>query len=300
MVSTSDVTVATILRRIVDTYAEVIAPMAKETIGEAADLLEAMHGQAILLQAAADGAGSQMLSVQKDCITERKARLAAESALEPFAKHGRIWRDARTDISDPVLIRANYTDNGETVAEAITIKTMQDAASALEPGSLLGSEIEKLKENARLAIDAGEEMIKTLTEERDANLEELGRVIMACPPGYRAGPASDGVKKMRADMEARQVAVKDLEWGDVRYVPDGPWSQTMLRQYTGHHNLGPFAGSYAIQEMEPGGAWGWWNTWTADIHYPDGVELTDVAAKAAAQADFATRINSVLAQGTPS
>ncbi len=49
-------------------------------------------------------------------------------ALEPFAKHGRIWREARTDVSDPVLIRAGYADNGDTFAEAITIKTMQDAA----------------------------------------------------------------------------------------------------------------------------------------------------------------------------
>ncbi|TPK59067.1 MULTISPECIES: hypothetical protein [unclassified Mesorhizobium] len=93
------------------------------------------------------------------------------------------------------------------------------------------------------------------------------------------------------------VQVKALEWGEIRHVPDTAWSESMLRQRIGHHNLGPFAGSYSIQEMEPGGAWGWWNTWTAE-RYPDGVEPTEDAAKAAAQADYEARILSALA--TPS
>ncbi|MBZ9984981.1 hypothetical protein LB521_27995 [Mesorhizobium sp. BR-1-1-8] len=90
------------------------------------------------------------------------------------------------------------------------------------------------------------------------------------------------------------VQVKALEWGEIRHVPDAAWSETMLRQRIGHHNLGPFAGSYSIQEMEPGGAWGWWNTWTAE-RYPDGVEPTEDAAQAAAQADYESRIRSALA-----
>lgn len=90
-----------------------------------------------------------------------------------------------------------------------------------------------------------------------------------------------------------KATVKLLEWGEIRQVPDGPWSETMLRQRIGHHNLGPFAGSYSIQEMEAGGAWGWWNTWTAE-RYPDGVEPTEEAAMAAAQSDFEARILSSL------
>ncbi|MBZ9973464.1 hypothetical protein LB517_27935 [Mesorhizobium sp. BR1-1-12] len=94
------------------------------------------------------------------------------------------------------------------------------------------------------------------------------------------------------------VKVKALEWGEERHVPDAAWSSTMLRQRIGHHNLGPFAGSYSIQEMEPGGAWGWWNTWTAE-RYPDGVEPTEKAAKAAAQSDYEAQILSALSIREP-
>lgn len=107
----------------------------------------------------------------------------------------------------------------------------------------------------------------------------------------------DGIERsMRAALSAalqHQVGVKALAWGEVRRVPDAAWSETTLRQRIGHHNLGPYAGSYSVQEMEPGGAWGWWNTWTAD-RYPDGVEPTEKAAMGAAQADFEARIRSVL------
>ncbi len=125
---------------------------------------------------------------------------------------------------------------------------------------------------------------------------------------YR-GRAPDGVPQLRSDIRIAleaistpasgglSVKVKPLTWGEERRVPDAAWSKTMLRQHIGHHNLGPFAGSYSVQEMDAGGAWGWWNTWTSD-RYPDGVEPTLEAAKAAAQADFNARILSALDRTT--
>jgi hypothetical protein len=91
------------------------------------------------------------------------------------------------------------------------------------------------------------------------------------------------------------VKIKALEWGRACPVPDGAWSKTYLQQRIGHHGLGRYAGSYTVQEMEPGGAWGWWCTWTSD-RLPEGVELTEEAARKACQNDFEARIRSVLIQ----
>lgn len=97
------------------------------------------------------------------------------------------------------------------------------------------------------------------------------------------------------DALAEPAKVKALVWRDESTVPDGPWSDVRLRQSIGHHNLGRYAGSYTVQEMEAGGVWGWWCTWTSDRE-PEGVELTKDAAQAAAQVDFERRILSALTQ----
>lgn len=93
--------------------------------------------------------------------------------------------------------------------------------------------------------------------------------------------------------KAARLRVKPLEWRAQTHVPDVPWSETLLLQRIGHHNLGRYAGSYSVQEMSPGGKWGWWCSWTSDRE-PEGVEDTEEAAQAACQADFVARISTVL------
>lgn len=111
--------------------------------------------------------------------------------------------------------------------------------------------------------------------------------------------AIDGRNAAEAKLAGGEtVKVKPLEWTDSGSVPDGPWSETYLRQARGHHNLGRYAGSYTVQEMEAGGKWGWWNTWTSDRE-PEGIEDTIDEAKAAAQTDFERRILSALIHPAP-
>lgn len=92
--------------------------------------------------------------------------------------------------------------------------------------------------------------------------------------------------------EQEVVAVKELRWVDRGRVPVEAWGDSVLRQFIGHHDLGRYAGSYCVQECEPGGSWGWWCTWTSGRE-PEGVEPTEAAAKLACQTDFDTRIRSV-------
>lgn len=94
------------------------------------------------------------------------------------------------------------------------------------------------------------------------------------------------------------VVVKGLEWMPASRGPVEAWSETMLLQRRGHHNLGRYAGSYAVSELRDGGPWGWWNSWTSD-RYPEGVEPDENAAIAACEADFEARIRSTLADPIP-
>ena len=89
------------------------------------------------------------------------------------------------------------------------------------------------------------------------------------------------------------VAIKRLDWLAPSRVPAEAWGEANLKQRVGHHHLGQFAGSYSIQELEPGGMWGWWCSWTC-TRFPAGVEHTEQAAMAAAQADFEARICSMI------
>jgi hypothetical protein len=106
----------------------------------------------------------------------------------------------------------------------------------------------------------------------------------------------DSIAALEAQL-AERVKVKALEWEDSGFVPDKAWGDACLKQARGHHHLGRYAGSYTIQEIEPGGWWGWWNTWTSDRD-PEGVGRTKDEAKAAAQADYESRILSAL-EATP-
>ncbi len=90
------------------------------------------------------------------------------------------------------------------------------------------------------------------------------------------------------------VRVKPLRWVYQGKVPAEAWGDNVLRQFIGHHDLGRYAGSYCVQEREPGGSWGWWCTWTSNRE-PEGIKPTEDAAKAACQADFERRILSVIA-----
>ena len=58
-------------------------------------------------------------------------------------------------------------------------------------------------------LDAADE-IERLTAERDELLDDLGGVILACPPDMRRSPASDGVKELRADRD-RLAALANME-----------------------------------------------------------------------------------------
>ena len=88
-----------------------------------------------------------------------------------------------------------------------------------------------------------------------------------------------------------ETKIKKLEWGGYCPVPsDDGFS---VKQRIAKKPLGEGAGAYVVQEVAPGGQWGWWNTWIA-WREPDGVEASEEAAKAAAQADFEARIRSAL------
>jgi hypothetical protein len=59
---------------------------------------------------------------------------------------------------------------------------------------------------AATALATERERAEKAEKERDERLEELGRIIMACPPGMRTSPASDGVKQLRTSLaEARRL-----------------------------------------------------------------------------------------------
>lgn len=93
--------------------------------------------------------------------------------------------------------------------------------------------------------------------------------------------------------EAGKAVVKPLIWDAIRDVVNEPWAKSTVRQSIGRHNLGPYAGSYSVQEITRDGDWGWWTTWEASRE-PQGIFKTEAEAKAAAQADFERRINSCL------
>ncbi|MBT1154312.1 hypothetical protein J1C56_01770 [Aminobacter anthyllidis] len=60
-----------------------------------------------------------------------------------------------------------------------------------------------------------QEALAAAEAERDAALEELGKVIMACPPGYRQGPPSADVRRLRE----RANAAEDFLPADSRSLP---------------------------------------------------------------------------------
>jgi len=113
--------------------------------------------------------------------------------------------------------------------------------------------------------------------------------LSACRLGWEAGRAA-------LQQESLKAVVKPLEWVYVGRVVDKPSDpNSLVRQYRGcHSHFGRYGGSYSVQEIEPGGRWGFWNTWTSDRE-PEGVFPTLHEAKAAAQADYEARILSALA-----
>lgn len=98
----------------------------------------------------------------------------------------------------------------------------------------------------------------------------------------------------RSAPEAGKAAVKPLVWDAIREVVNEPWAKSTVRQSIGRHNLGPYAGSYSVQEMTRDGDWGWWTTLEASRE-PQGICKTEAEAKAAAQKNFEARILSALA-----
>lgn len=121
-----------------------------------------------------------------------------------------------------------------------------------------------------------------LAEPSETELRQLRAAITAY---LAACPGSTGA--------AEGWCVKPLRWVDQGKVPAEAWGDSVLRQFIGHHDLGRYAGSYCVQEREPGGPWGWWCTWTSDRE-PEGIEPTEDAVKAACQAHFGRCILSTL------
>ncbi len=84
---------------------------------------------------------------------------------------------------------------------------------------------------------------KALVKERDEALEELGRVIMACPPGFRKSPASEGVKELRAARDTLAAANAELRRAAERVVwfdwsdndPDAASTIDALREALARH-----------------------------------------------------------------
>lgn len=120
--------------------------------------------------------------------------------------------------------------------------------------------------------------------------DELGDTCAAELEYARSALASRSVPEA-----GKAVEVKPLEWDPIREVVNEPWAKSTVRQSIGRHNLGPYAGSYSVQEITRDGDWGWWTTWEASRE-PQGILKTEVDAKAAAQADFERRIRSALVQ----
>ncbi|MEI9428681.1 hypothetical protein [Mesorhizobium sp. Cs1299R1N3] len=75
---------------------------------------------------------------------------------------------------------------------------------------------------ADLAFEAANS-IAALRADRDEAMEELGRVIMACPQGMRTSPASDGVKLLRAENE-RLTRERDEARAERDYFSTGEWA----------------------------------------------------------------------------
>jgi hypothetical protein len=72
--------------------------------------------------------------------------------------------------------------------------------------------------------DTQDAAIKLVSHSNDSHLEELGRVIMACPQGMRTSPASDGVKQLRAALDRLQAELAAMKEGAAvawRGVVDG-------------------------------------------------------------------------------
>ena len=92
----------------------------------------------------------------------------------------------------------------------------------------------RLNEEQMQTVNGGE-IITDLKAERDNALEELGRVIMACPPGMRTSPASDGVKQLRAAYESAQ--------------PQPDWTPT--HQHLKRRSLYRFVGKATLQTSLP-------------------------------------------------
>lgn len=114
----------------------------------------------------------------------------------------RCWRlSNRAETAEAKLADAELANTRWQELWDANVQEMSERFRAVNLSKVMAGTNVDLLERAT----AAEAKLAEVERERDQRLEELGRVIMACPQGMRTSPASDGVRQLRAAYEARQL-----------------------------------------------------------------------------------------------
>lgn len=101
-------------------------------------------------------------------------------------------------------IEFDFDEDGSSAWNEPARKLMQHFARC-DPGTI-GALLDEL-EAGREAIKINEAKLAAVEAERDALLEEMGRTIMAHPPGFRTRPIFEGTGRLRTRVETAEAAL---------------------------------------------------------------------------------------------